>query len=206
MKRKQLIGSLIFIVLLTACSSSIGGDIASEKNVNYIKDDGTEIEAQLIKAPNGKEYYVVKVDSVNYQQAMLLQKDGWVLPRMFGAQAADEHRYTTMPTFEMLLKSPNNKRNADWGEFDKPVVVPNSEMKTILDKSSNTSQFFWTSTRIPNKEKVLNYVLNYHNDSGSYLYKMAEYKTISNAFLFKDAQFLIMRFFQKIIEIKRVLI
>lgn len=188
MKRRQLIGSLLYLFFLTACSSSIGGDIVSEKSVYYVKDDGTEIEAQLIKAPNGKEYYVVKVDSVNYQQAMLLQKDGWVLPRMFGAQAADEHRYTTMPTFEMLLKSPNNKRNADWEEFDKPVVVPNSEMKTILDKSRNSSQFFWTSTRIPNKEKVLNYVLNYHNDSGSYLYKMAEYKTISNAFLFKDAQ------------------
>ena len=187
MKRTQLLGSLLYIALLTACSSSIG-DAVSEKNVKYIKDDGTEIDAELIKAPNGKEYYVVRIDSVNYQQAMFLQKDGWVLPRMFGAQAADEHRYTTMPTFEMLLKSSNNKRDADWGEFDKPVVVPNSEMKTILDKSSNSSQFFWTSTRIPNKEKILNYVLNYCTDSGSYLYKMAEYKTISDAFLFKDAQ------------------
>ena len=156
--------------------------------VKYVCDDGKEIEARRISAPNGKDYYVVRIDSVNYQQAMLLQKDGWVLPRMFGGEATDEHRYTTMPTFEMLLKSPNNNRNADWKDSNLPIRVPISEMNQILNESQVSSQFFWTSTRIPNKEKVLNYVLNYHSDSGSYHYKMAEYKTYADVFLFKDAQ------------------
>ena len=186
MGKKVFLVCLLFPIIV-ACSSS-QSDIVSEKTVKYIKDDGTEIDAQRISAPNGKYYYVVRIDSVTYQQALLLQKDGWVLPRMFGAQATDEHRYTTMPTFEMLLKSPNNKRDADWDDFNNPIKVPESEMKALLDKSNNSSQFFWTATRIPNKEKVLNYVLNYHSDSESYLYKMSEYKTISSTFLFKDAQ------------------
>lgn len=191
---------LMAVLMLMGCNSSktkktVFEEIAEEivhkhKKAVYVMDNGHELTAQRLTAPNGKDYYVVRIDSVNYYQAYHLQKDGWVLPRMFGVFAADEHRSTTMPTLEMLLESPNADTGKDWHSPNTPIKLSKkTDLSTYLNESTETDiQEYWTSTRMGIKGTPQNYGMRYSKSTNTYEYRTMTYGSRSCALLLKDAQ------------------
>lgn len=140
----------LFIILLISCKVSTERH-HYEKAINIALADGRTFEADLFYAPNGEAYYVFVVDSVNYQEALSLQQDGFVLPRMYGVYSIDEHRhYITMPTWEVLLGLPMVAADDDVEKPNAIMKVGETALKQWLEKKGYQGAF-WSGTRVPTK-------------------------------------------------------
>ena len=207
--KKSILFSLTLTLLLTACS---GKKTDKAKELWTTLPNGDYAATYLITAPDGRDYYVAFVDSVNYQQALDLQNDGWVLPRLYGAYAMDEHRhYTAAPSLEALVgltsdELPDIDADSDnpdkvmlglpcqlttiWNERDIPGVVQ------IRDDGAKGISL-WTGTRFPGKKGTrYNYTLNcfLEPDSahGSFYtvsgYGISNYEELKTAMIMKRAE------------------
>lgn len=184
MKKDYLTKTLLFLaaLMLIGCKSSILGDGSCD--VTYLAPNGEEIAASRVETSNGRVYYVVRLGTMNYQQAFAMQKDGWVLPRMYGLKNYDEHRTTIMPTMELLLKEQLPAPNADV-ETDHFKAVDN-KMKAILDETESDKSVYWTATRFPKRGEVRNYALSYSKSSGECILQTADYDEECEVVLLKD--------------------
>ena len=177
--------ALVMMLMLTACNSSlIGGSSA----VYYETSAGDKIPAVKIDAPDGRTFYAVRLPAMSYQQTYSLQHDGWVLPRMYGARTYDEHRMTTMPTFELLLKE--KLLASDTDATSVTFQAMDGEMKKLMDDSDQIEQNYWTTTLTPNKGRFWNYVLGYNKSTNTCEYRIADQEEVKDVILMKDAALL----------------
>ena len=177
--------ALVMMLMLTACNSSlIGGSSA----VYYETSAGDKIPAVKIDAPDGRTFYAVRLPAMSYQQTYSLQHDGWVLPRMYGARTYDEHRMTTMPTFELLLKE--KLLASDTDATSVIFQAMDGEMKKLMDDSDQIEQNYWTTTLTPNKGRFWNYVLGYNKSTNTCEYRIADQEEVKDVILMKDAALL----------------
>ena len=134
----------------------------------YVTDKGKKLTGKVLELSNGKKYYAVCIGACNYQQAVRAQKDGWVLPCALGIFAHDEHRH---------------------GDYSAPQTLKKKDIKAFFDQSMDKGEAsFWTTTRLPKKNLLSNYVLEYNKDTGEYAFKLLNYNEECNALLLKDIE------------------
>lgn len=182
MKKIKTFMLSVAIAVLTSCGTSLTG---GSEDVYYETSSGDRIPAVTIDAPDGRTIYAVRLPAMSYQQAYAMQRDGWVLPRMYGAKAYDEHRTTTMPTMELLLEEHLPALNADASSVCFQAV--DGELKRLMDDNDQTEQNYWTSTRTPQERRLWNYVLGYNKSTGTCEYKIAGQEETKDVILLKDA-------------------
>lgn len=177
---------LVNMLLLAACAENY-------KLENYTMPDGTEVKSQLLHAPNGKKYAVVRIDSVSIADALNLQRNGWVLPRCLGVYATDEHRYTSIPTIEMLLGIDTFDLDADMDttnrKYDYPFqTLGDNPFLALIRQSNELCPNLITSTRTIYGKLPTNYILPVNQSVGHGSYRLASFDNIGTAFLFKDLE------------------
>ena len=156
----------------------------------YVTDKGKKLTGKVLELSNGKKYYAVCIGACNYQQAVRAQKDGWVLPCALGIFAHDEHRHTGMPTWDSLLGDTRINLNQNYdGDYSAPQTLKKKDIKAFFDQSMDKGEAsFWTTTRLPKKNLLSNYVLEYNKDTGEYAFKLLNYNEECNALLLKDIE------------------
>lgn len=156
----------------------------------YVTDKGKKLTGKVLELSNGKKYYAVCIGACNYQQAVRAQKDGWVLPCALGIFAHDEHRHTGMPTWDSLLGDTRINLNQNYdGDYSAPQTLKKKDIKAFFDQSMDKGEAsFWTTTRLPQKNLLSNYVLEYNKDTGEYAFKLLNYNEECNALLLKDIE------------------
>lgn len=180
--------TILSVLLLASCA---GGKSDNKiKEISVTLPNGNETEAYLITASNGEDYYVTFVDSVNYQQALELQYDGWVLPHMYGAYATDEHRCcTSIPTLEDLFGLSTPATDEDSANPDEIMLSFPNKLTTLMWKkdvkgiqklkdNGTKGVSLWSGTRFPGKKGLrYNYTLTcfLEPDSTDGFYTMAKY-------------------------------
>ncbi|MBO4634301.1 MAG: hypothetical protein J5669_02890 [Bacteroidales bacterium] len=164
MKKNKYIFALLAVSLLVACTG-VRRSKASKEITVYLAD-GSKETAYLITAPDGQEYYACFKDSVNYQQALELQYGGWVLPRMYGPYAMDEHRRcTSVPRleelFDLTLDEDLPPVDEDRKDPDKVMRGRPTRLTDIMRKRGMKEISLWSGTRFPGKKgTVYNYGLS----------------------------------------------
>ena len=182
---KEFAVFIVCIGLLTSCSQSVIDEIGG-KNIIYRMTNGTELEAHKITTSSGRDFYMVRIDSVTYEEAYFLQKDGWVLPRMLGAHAVDEHRYTSMATIEELLECNDIDLSTDL-EDGKTITYNLKLLDVIKKQRANRLNGIWTSTRFWSKEQPTNYAMLMGEKDTDFTFKNVDYNVKLSAVLLKDA-------------------
>ncbi len=176
----------IFVLLhLSGCSD--GGLLTIEEDVYYYMTDSTKLKAKRIELADGGVYYMVCVDSVTYEEAYLLQKDSWTLPCMRGNYANDEHRYTSMPTIDALLRFSTLDEEGDMRE-NRQFSFDNTQLDMLLDMSNHKTKGFWTATRVWSNGAPRNYVLRHNAAERVISTDAASYDEHLSALLLKDAR------------------
>lgn len=169
MKEKIKQSNLLFIGLLSAmtltgCKNGIS--ILEENHTTYVMEDGQKLEVGKIELDDGREYYLAAIDSVNYQQAVNLQKDGWVLPRMHGMYSQDEHRYSSnWIKMEEIIGDSLCDTNEDLTAEDMQFRIKGHKCR-LLGRGSHlrknkTIKDYWTDTRYLNTDGYYAYVFHY---------------------------------------------
>lgn len=165
MKRTNWILTGLFVILtLVGCKDGMG--LLEEAHTTYVMEDGQKLEVGKIELDDGREYYLAAIDSVTYQQAVNLQKEGWVLPRMHGVFPLDEHRYSkSWIKMEELLGFPLCRPDTTLSDRDMEFCVPNPKFKIGGIESHLRSGVYihtlWTDTRFRKNDGYVNYAISH---------------------------------------------
>lgn len=199
MKQIRLISATLFVTAaFTSCIDKSMG-LFEEPHTTYVMEDGKKLECGKIKLNDGREYYLAAIDSVNYQQAVNMQKEGWVLPRMHGISSMDEHRYSSnWIKMEEIIGASICDPSADLTDVDMNFCVSGSKFRLLGTGSKlregKTIFDYWTDTRYLSPMGYHTYGLCYEQTLGGDsidLYSTYFYPTFPDichgAILLKDA-------------------
>lgn len=200
MKQTNRLLAVIFGTLaLAGCKNGVGILEEEARTTTYVTEDGQKLETCKIELDDGREYYLAVIDSVNYQQAVNLQKEGWVLPRMHGMSSQDEHRHSSnWIKMEEIIGTSLCDPSTDLADGDMNFRIKNHKFRLLGRGSSlrkgKTIYDYWTDTRFLNNTGYYTYGLQYEESvdgNSTDVYTTYFYSTSSDvchgALLLKDA-------------------
>lgn len=200
MKQTNWILIVVFGTLaLAGCKNGMGILEEEARTTTYVTEDGQKLEAGKIEFDNGREYYLAVIDSVNYQQAVNLQKEGWVLPRMHGVYSQDEHRHSSnWIKMEEIIGASLCDPSTDLADEDMNFRIKNHKFRLLSRESGlrkdKTINDYWADTRFLSPMGYHTYGLCYEQSvdgDSTDVYSTYFYPTSSDvyhgALLLKDA-------------------